>query len=157
MPFDPPSQDNDYLAPHIALLRRSLKHWTGQNLLDDNCSDAEAAEFLWNAPLVLLSHSTADDPILTYGNRAALDLFELSWDDLVSMPSHLTAEALNRDERAHLLQRVAAHGYIDDYSGVRVSSTGKRFRIERAMVWNLIDEDGAYLGQAAMFDQWTPL
>ena len=52
---------------------------------------------------------------------------------------------------------MARHGYIDDYTGVRVSRTGKSFRIERATVWNLIDQTGTVMGQAAAFDHWTPL
>ncbi len=96
-------------------------------------------------------------PILTYGNRTALDLFELSWAELTRMPSRLTAEAPDRDERARLLARVSANGYIDDYAGVRVSRTGRRFRIEGATVWNLVDSEGRYLGQAAIFASWAYL
>jgi hypothetical protein len=46
---------------------------------------------------------------------------------------------------------------VDDYSGVRVSKSGRRFRIERAIVWNLTDAAGTHCGQAASFDRWTPL
>jgi hypothetical protein len=40
---------------------------------------------------------------------------------------------------------------------VRITRTGRRFKIERAIVWNLIDAAGTIHGQAATFDQWTPL
>jgi hypothetical protein len=53
--------------------------------------------------------------------------------------------------------RAHQDAFIDDYSGVRVSSTGRRFLIERATVWNLVDARGAYRGQAAAFSDWTPL
>jgi predicted DNA-binding protein (UPF0251 family) len=53
-----------------------------------------------------------------------------------------------------LLAAVTARGFIDDYSGVRISQTGRRFRITRATVWNLISETGRPCGQAAMFDRW---
>ena len=46
---------------------------------------------------------------------------------------------------------------MDDYSGIRISKTGRRFRIEQAIVWNLTDGVGNQLGQAATFDRWTPL
>ena len=69
----------------------------------------------------------------------------------------LTAQAPNREERARLLAQVAAKGYIDDYSGVRISRKGRRFRIERATVWNLTDENGSPCGQAATFSKWKPL
>ena len=92
-----------------------------------------------------------------YANRMALDLFEMSWNELIGMPSRLSAEPVNRDERERLLSRVAADGYIDDYSGVRISKTGKRFLIRQAVVWNVYDEQGRYQGQAASFSDWTPL
>jgi hypothetical protein len=106
---------------------------------------------------VVLSHGPQADPILTYANRAGLELFELTWSELVTMPSRLTAEAPERAERARLLARVAAAGYIDAYSGVRISHSGRRFLIRGATVWNLIDGEGRHLGQAATFGDWEPL
>jgi hypothetical protein len=54
-----------------------------------------------------------------------------------------------------LLAEVAAHGFIDNYSGIRISKMGRRFRIEQATVWNLVNESGEAQGQAATFRQWT--
>jgi hypothetical protein len=73
------------------------------------------------------------------------------------MPSRLSAEPLAREERARLLARVAARGYVDDYTGVRISSTGRRFRVRDATVWNLTDEQGYYRGQAACLRRWEPV
>lgn len=73
------------------------------------------------------------------------------------MPSRLTAESPERAERERLLGRVAARGCIDDYAGVRVSRSGRRFRIRGATVWTLVDDDGRRLGQAATFSDWAPL
>jgi hypothetical protein len=53
-----------------------------------------------------------------------------------------------------LLTAVTQQGYIDDYSGIRISRTGRRFRILQATVWNLIDAHDRYAGQAASFDRW---
>ena len=94
---------------------------------------------------------------MNYGNRAALALWEMSWVELTRTPSRLTAEAPNREERARLLEAVTRCGFIDDYSGVRISKSGRRFRITRATVWNLLTEDGKPCGQAAMFDRWEYL
>ena len=44
---------------------------------------------------------------------------------------------------------------VSDYRGVRISSTGKRFLVERATVWNIKEPDGTPLGQAATFSDWT--
>jgi len=50
--------------------------------------------------------------------------------------------------------RVRDNGFIDDYSGIRISLNGRRFRINQATVWNVLDEAGAYAGQAATFSSW---
>ena len=152
-----PCLANRYHVEHAERLRRSFHALTGRDLIDPTLSPEAAAEALFHAPFVVLSHDTAPDPILTYGNQTALDLFALSWEELTQMPSRLTAEAPDRAERARLLAEVTAHGFIDNYSGVRISRTGQRFLIERATVWNLTDEEGRRCGQAATFREWRPV
>jgi hypothetical protein len=150
----PPGRDNGYLAAHVALLLSSLHRWTGRHLVQPGLSNEEQARRVFEAPFAVLSHDTAIDPILNYANRTGLRLFELTWDELIVMPSRLTAEAPERDQRARLLAEVSAKGFIDNYSGVRVTKSGRRFRIERATVWTLIDENGARRGQAATFSDF---
>ena len=142
------------IIAHSQILARSLKHWTGRDLLPGDFPAAELAGKIFHAPFVLVSHGTEADPVLDYGNAAALALWEMSWDELTRTPSRLTAEAPNRAERVRLLAAVTARGFIDDYSGVRISKTGRRFKISRATVWNLISENGQPCGQAAMFGEW---
>jgi len=144
----------DFLIAHTACLERSLKHWTGRDLLPPSTPQAEKSRAIFEAPFVLVSHGTEPDPILNYGNRAALSLWEMTWEELTRTPSRLTAEAPNRAERARLLQAVTERGFIDDYSGIRISKSGRRFQIARATVWNLITQAGTPCGQAAMFDHW---
>jgi PAS domain-containing protein len=152
-----PRPAHRYQVAHAELLRRSFHALTGRDLLDPTLSPEAAADALFHAPFGVLSHDAAPDPILTYGNRRALELFELTWEALIQMPSRLTAEAPDRAERARLLAEVADRGYIDDYSGVRISRAGRRFMIARATVWNLIDGAGRRCGQAAMFRDWRDL
>ena len=102
-------------------------------------------------------HADSEDPVLNYGNRQALDLWEMDWAEFTATPSRLTAEPVNRGERADMLRRVASHGFVTDYRGVRISRTGRRFLVERATVWNVVDEGGRKRGQAASFSEWTPL
>lgn len=139
---------------HTACLARSLKHFTGRELLTGSNDPLTFSPKVFEAPFVLVSHGTEADPVLNYGNRAALTLWEMTWEELTRTPSRFTAEVPNREERARLLAEVAARGFIDDYSGVRISKSGRRFRIHRATVWNLITESGNPCGQAAMFDRW---
>ena len=115
---------------------------------------ADDARRLFEAPCVVVAHGTQDDPILIYGNRMALELWDVDVETLLSMPSRMTAEPMRREERAELLERAARDGFVDDYRGIRISRTGRRFRIERATIWNLRDGAGQPAGQAATFSQW---
>jgi hypothetical protein len=139
---------------HTECLMRSYHHWTGLKLLSGTYLPEDSARQLFEASFVLVSHGVEVDPILNYGNQVALNLWQVTWQELTSMPSRLTAESPSREERARLLERVTTDGYISDYFGVRISKSGKRFMIMQATVWNLIDENGAYCGQAAMFKDW---
>ena len=149
-----PAELNDYLEGHVRRLLDSFRHWTGTDLVQQEQSSREQARALFYAPFVVLSHDSGRDPLLNYANEAGLHLFELTWEELIALPSRLTAEPLHRDQRARLLGRVTQHGYIEDYTGVRISRSGRRFLIEQATVWNVRDEQGAPYGQAATFSRW---
>lgn len=139
------------------MLRSSYQQCTGKALIDPAIGDVDAVEALDQAACALLSHGMEADPVFNYGNRRALELFEMSWEQFTRLPSRLSAEPMLQAERAQLLARVAQHGYIDDYSGVRISSSGKRFLIRNATVWNVVDEAGQPCGQAALLPQWEAL
>lgn len=141
-------------ADRLALIAESFQRLTGHALVEN---DRDIAAALWDAPRVILAHGTQADPIFFYGNAKALSLFEMTADQFSCLPSRLSAEPMHRDERAAFLDGVARRGFIDDYAGIRISATGRRFRIEQATVWNLIDAEGAIHGQAATFDRWTML
>lgn len=154
MTTPPPHGSTDFGRRHAEMLVRSLRHWTGRDLVSPGVPAEQWAEQLYHAPYVLVSHGTEVDPVLNYGNAAALALWELDWEEFTRTPSRYTAEAPDREERARLLAQVTAHGYIDNYSGVRISRQGRRFRIAQATVWNLLTPDGQPAGQAAMFAHW---
>lgn len=145
---------HDFMTEHVVLLRGSFKQLTGKELVPAELSDAEAAHFLFDAPFAVISHNTDLDPLFNYANRKAMQLFEMVWPEIIGLPSRMSAEQVNRDERARLLRTVTDHGYIDNYTGVRISSSGRRFKISDAVVWNLTDGRGEYAGQAAMFGNW---
>jgi hypothetical protein len=145
------------MIEHVQLMLDSFARLLGRDLIPRDGSPAEQAERLFRVPFVVVSHGTEADPILNYGNAAALALWEFTPEELRRTPSRLTAEPVHRDERARLMERTRRDGYVDDYSGIRISTTGRRFRIERAIVWNLADAAGIPRGQAATFAHWTPL
>lgn len=107
------------------------------------------------APFVVLAHDGGADPRFVYANRTAQHLFGYSWQEFVGLPSRLSAEAPERAERQRLLDAVAAKGFIDDYNGIRIAKSGRRFWIEKASVWQLIDDAGVDRGQAAAFSAWS--
>lgn len=152
-----PCPENHYLAPHATLLLDTYEALTGRPLLPRTGDSTTDAKALFQAPFFVASHNTAADPLLTYGNQTALDLFEMPWQTFVGTPSRFTAEPPDRNERARLLAEVTANGFIDNYSGVRISSTGQRFQIHHATVWTLTNPDNTPAGQAATFSHWTPL
>jgi hypothetical protein len=151
---NPPDPSNDYQQAHAELIAGSYRRIIGLDLLEPG---PDLARRLFEAPIFVASHDTADDPVLTYGNQTALSLFEMNWKTFTSTPSRFTAEEPQRDERERLLEAVRTKGFIDDYSGIRISSSGKRFEIQRATVWNLLDGQGRAIGQAATFSSWIEL
>jgi MEKHLA domain len=141
-----------YAAPEarrrIALVASSFEQLLGRPLVAANGDSIDA---LWRAPLAIVAHGTEPDPLFFFANRAALTAFAATSEQFIGMPSRLSAEAPQRDARQALLDQVRERGFIDNYSGIRVRLSGERFRIEQALVWNLLDADGIRHGQAAAF------
>jgi hypothetical protein len=144
----PPQYRAPDTSARIALIAESFARLL-QRPLVDRSEDVLAA--LWDAPLIVVAHGDEPDPVFFFGNRAALAAFECDVERFTRMPSRLSAEAPLRNERQRLLDRVARDGFIDDYAGVRISATGRRFQIAGAIVWNLVDAQGVRHGQAATF------
>jgi hypothetical protein len=138
----------------VELIATSFRRLTGKPLVP---TDGDPVEALWAADSAIVAHGTESDPIFFFGNKTALRLFEMTFDAFTCLPSRLSAEPMLREERQRLLERVTRSGIIDDYAGVRISASGRRFRIMNASVWNLTDQDGLPAGQAAAFSDWTPL
>jgi hypothetical protein len=136
----------------VTLLTTSYARAVGAPLV----AAGQDAAWLYNdAPFALLAHNTEADPRFIYANRTAQACFEYPWRDFITLPSRLSAEAPNRDERQRLLDAVARNGFISDYRGLRIARSGRRFWIEGGTVWELIDATGQRRGQAAIFRSWT--
>lgn len=149
----PPWQQADIIRHSLSLMD-SFQHWTGKTLCPSTMPPEEIARSLFHAPFALLSHGVEADPVLNYGNQQTLELWEMSWQDLTQMPSRLTAAPSERPARAQLLSQATRQGYIQNYQGIRISQTGRRFRIENAEIWDVLNEQGQQCGQAARFSQW---
>ncbi len=147
--------NNHDTTRHVGYLLRSFHRVVGQALLPPLGDAIRDAQQLFAAPFVVLSHGVEGDPILNYGNALALQLWEMTATQFGATPSRVTAEPMLREDRQSTLDTVARQGYISGYAGVRVSGTGRRFLIENVVLWNVSDDDGNPLGQAASFDRWS--
>jgi hypothetical protein len=156
MPNNEPSEYNHFLETHAKKLIDSFVRVTKKQLIDI-ATDGNIYQTLYEAPFCVVSHNTDSDPIFNYANKAAQAAFEMHWDDFTRLPSRLSAETITQEERNTLLARVAKNDFIDDYQGVRISATGKRFFIDEAIVWNIKDEHGCYYGQAAVLYKYSVL
>jgi MEKHLA domain-containing protein len=146
---------NPVIVEWTQRLLSSYRHWTRRELIERIDEPDVQAYRLFQAPFVVVSHGAETDPILNYGNQMALDLWEMTWDQLVQIPSRLTAEPINRAEREWMLEQAKTRGYLDTYRGVRITSTGRRFLVENALIWNIVDAEGQRVGQAATFSTWS--
>ena len=139
----------------IQQLLDSYRHWFGSELIGRQGRPEFQARALFESPFVVVSHGSEADPILNYGNQTALELWELTWEQFIKTPSRLTAEPVNRAEREWMLEQARVRGFIDTYRGVRISGTGRRFLVENALIWNVLDACHQRIGQAATFSHWT--
>jgi MEKHLA domain len=147
-----PAPENNYQQEHVLILLNNFKRWTSRDLMAEYGLSIETlGEQVFNADFYLLSHDRSADPILTYGNKQVLDLWEVSWAELTMMHSHDTAKPVDRLARAAMMDRVKRYNYVDGYSGIRISKTGKEFKILDGVIWNLFRDNGEAYGQAAWF------
>lgn len=135
-------------------LLHSFRRWTGRDLIVRSGSTQGDAETLFGAPFVVVSHGTEPDPILNYGNQAALRLWEMDWDRFICTPSRMTAEPVHQEERRRILAVAQERGYVEGYRGIRISATGHRFLVTDAILWNVLDDHDHLVGQAATFRTW---
>jgi hypothetical protein len=154
MPLDKilalPSAANNWHQDFIARVVDAFARATGGDFGSEAGIDrADLGRAVWDGNFALLTHDT--NAILTYGNRFALDLWEMDWETLVQTPSRLTAPEEDRAARAIIMAQVERDGFTRSYTGRRVSRSGQFFRIENATVFTLRDEEGAGFGTGAFF------
>ena len=142
--------ENPTIIQHAQRLITSYQHWVSQPLIDSPYPQA-----LFEAPFVVVSHGTEPDPIFNYANQQALDLWEMDWATFTQLPSRNSAEPISQAERSRLLLEAKTKGYINNYRGIRISRTGRRFWIENAIIWTVLDEQNQPCGQAATFSSWN--
>ncbi len=141
------------------LILNSFEYWFKHSLFEEKGllniqgSPEELTKQLFEAPFAVVSHGTENNPILNYGNQKSLDIWELSWEEFTKTPYRKTAELVEQAERDRLLAETTKQGFCY-FSGIRITSTGKRFKINQGIVWNVIDEQQTYQGQAAIYSDF---
>lgn len=146
---------NGHLTDFVHSLTRSYEEFFGESIPGvRETSSVSPIVQCWQAPGVIVAHDGAPDPVMVFGNQTALDLWEMDWVTFLGTPSRYTAEEDAREERHAMLAQAQRDGFYRGYRGIRVSATGRRFRIEDALIWNVLDLDGSKIGQAATFDTW---
>lgn len=125
-------------------------------LFEEEVEISDVAALLWNAPFAILAHNNSDDPTFEYGNKAALDLFECDWNELIGTPSRESAapDKEIQEDRSALLTQALENGYVDDYEGWRRSFKGKPFKVSNATIFSIESPDGAAVGQGAVLRLW---
>jgi len=150
-----PLETDTSFLDHSKLLCDSYFKWIGEPLLENhNHNLVRLSEALYQAPFVVVSHGIEADPIFNYANLKAQELWKMSWDKFTTLPSSHSAEPVNREVRQQIMKEVESHGHIKDYNGIRITSDGLRFRIRNTVIWNVVNDNGKYLGQAATFKEW---
>lgn len=152
--LEAPCMANSYHDTHIHLVLESYQKLLKKQFLDLT-ADLINAKKIYEADFALLTHDMDIDPKFNYANRKALQIFEYTWQELIGKPSRFSVETIEQQQRDRLLAEVSANGYIENYTGIRIGQTGKRFLIKNAVVWNVFDNAGRRYGQAAYFNEWN--
>lgn len=103
------------------------------------------------APYSILTHNTNNDPLFIYANQFALKCFKYTEDEMVGLPSRLSAAEKDREERQKLLEKVEKDGIAYNYNGPRVDKNGNSFHIHDGILWQVTDANGKRLGTGALF------
>jgi hypothetical protein len=151
MAFNEALQEDDAF---FELLKDSYARLVGSQLVE---AGHDARWLYQQAPFALLAHNTESDPRFIYANITAQRWFEYPWEEFVQLRSRFSAEPGDRSERQRVLEGVAEKGYVSGYRGVRVARSGRRFWIENGVIWQLLDAQGKYHGQAALLESWRPV
>jgi hypothetical protein len=139
---------------HALLLNQSYRHWLGEYLVEQQ-DPGEVLSALNTADFAVVSHGLEADPIFNYGNLQALSCFGYEHLKFLQLPSRSTMpdEAVNQSQQP-LLSQLEEQGFATIAQDTRVTSGGRKFVVDRGVVWKLIDNLGRIHGHATRRDEW---
>lgn len=135
----------------IAWLCAGYRRVTAADLVAD-----DDPQQLYDIDAVVVSHRCAEDPCFVYANRAAQRVWGYAWDEFIGLPSRLSAPPEERETRHTLVQGGLAQGVIRLRDAIRIRADGQRFRVDEIVLWNVSDDAGVVIGQAATYSRFTP-
>ncbi|KNC99940.1 uncharacterized protein SPPG_05313 [Spizellomyces punctatus DAOM BR117] len=141
----------------------SFHHYFNQTLVPFTARPSKnellkVADTVYALPFIFLTHTGTPtgghDPIYNFGNEKALSVFGRTPAELLQFPSRLSAGPDERTRREDFMREVAVKGCVKDYDCIRVKKDGSPLKMWDGYVWNVRDESGEIVGQAAMFKKW---
>ncbi|MBW7983496.1 MEKHLA domain-containing protein [Enterobacillus tribolii] len=136
------------LIEHIDLCYHQL---SGEPLPSPKSITGRAWWLHQEAPYAILAHGVGPDPHFIYANQCALACFKYSREEMMGLPSRLSAANTEQQERQRMLDTLATKGIVHGYSGIRITSRGESFRIYNGVIWQLQNDDKSLWGQGALF------
>jgi hypothetical protein len=139
----------------IRCVSNSLQRFYGKSLYEEIslAVPAVTADVHSNERHVVISHGTQEDPIYNYANKAGLQFSGYSEDEFVQLPSRYSApDGSLRADRSVIVQHVIQHGWAIIPEAIRQNKAGQCFLVQRILFFNVYDDNGNRIGQAATFD-----
>jgi len=103
------------------------------------------------SPYSLLAHDVSDDPKFIYANYQARYCFKYNEEEIIGLPSRLSAANQEQQIRQKLLLTVKQTGFSKNYSGPRIDKYNEPFIIHDGTVWQFYNQNEELAGQAALF------
>lgn len=144
---------NSFKTDLLSAVEASYQSYTGRLL---PCHIAVKDRFNWldqEAPYAILVHNTQKPPLFIYANQFALQCFKYNEEELLKLPSYLTAPEEGQIERNQILAQVNENGVAYGYAGWRLTKFKEPFMIHEGVIWkvNRNDVEGNLIGHAALF------
>lgn len=143
--------DNPETRQWITWLCASYRRITGEDLVP-----AADPQLLYDSEAVVVSHRCAEDPCFVYANRAAQRVWGYDWNEFIGLPSRLSAPPEERAGRHVQIRDGRVHGVVRLRDAIRIRADGQRFRVDDILLWNVSDDVGVVVGQAATYTSFAP-
>lgn len=116
--------------------------------------EMDRLEWLHNrAPYAIVAQNNKEVPNFIYANKFAMSCFKYSEEEMLSLPSYLSAAPDAQAERNKLLEQVQLNSIAYHYSGIRLTKFNEPFTINDGIIWKIFEHGnhGKIIGQAALF------